>query len=145
MIVSVKGAELYYSTRGQGPTCIVLSSIGTRPYEQQMPAALSDRLRLVYVDPRGAGRSTGEPADLTFDVLADDLEAIRADLGVPRVALGRHDYTVPYVLWESVAPTLPGATVQVFEQSGHQPFFEEPDRFAASLTRWMSDISPRGS
>lgn len=274
MILSTKGAELYYSTRGHGPTCVVLSCIGTKPYEYQLPpAALTDRLRLVYVDLRGSGRSTGEPTDLTFDVLAEDLEAIRVELGVERVAVlghsilgalaieysrrcpesvshailvgtpprgdmallstkatsffeedasderkqlqranlaklppgassiqvilaqtpmrffdarfdpvplfaeaevklpflahlmgtlapawditvessslrspifiahGRHDYTVPYVLWESVAPTLPRATLQIFEQSGHQPFFEEPDRFASSLATWMSNHS----
>jgi len=90
MTVSVKGAELYYSTRGHGPACLVLSAIGTTPYERLTPSQLSDRLRLVYVDLRGGGRSTGEPAGLTFDVLADDLEAIRADLGVERVAVLGH-------------------------------------------------------
>ena len=70
MTVSVTGAELFYSTRGNGPTCLVLSAIGTRPYERQTPPELSDRLRLVYVDLRGGGRSTGEPSDLTFDALA---------------------------------------------------------------------------
>lgn len=53
------------------------------------------------------------------------------------LALGRHDHTVPYVLWESVAATLPRATVQIFERSGHQPFFEEPELFTAALERWM--------
>jgi pimeloyl-ACP methyl ester carboxylesterase len=28
--------------------------------------------------------------------------------------------------------------VQIFEQSGHQPFFEEPDRFAETLSNWMA-------
>ena len=42
------------------------------------------------------------------------------------IALGRYDYTVPYVLWEGIAKALPSATLQIFEQSGHQPFFEEP-------------------
>jgi proline iminopeptidase len=84
MIVSVNGAELFYSTRGNGPSCLVLSGIGTKPYEQMTPSQLSDRFRLVYVDLRGSGQSTGEPADLTFDVLAEDLEAIRTDLGVER-------------------------------------------------------------
>lgn len=70
MIVPVKGAELFYSSRGSGPVCLVLSAIGTRPYEAQTPPQLSDRLRLVYVDLRGSGRSEGEPTDLTFDVLA---------------------------------------------------------------------------
>jgi proline iminopeptidase len=270
MIVSVKGAELFYSTRGSGPVCLVLSSIGTKPYERMMPAHLSDRMKLVFVDLRGGGKSTGDPGDLTFDVLADDLEAIRNDLGVERVAvighsilgvlaieyarrrpasvshviaagtpprgdmaslaatttefferdaseerkrtlrenmaalpagapfgrvflaqtpmrffdarldaaplfaeaemkpamlshllgdltrawdvsadadslrapiflaLGRHDYVVPYILWEGVAEKLPNATVQIFERSGHHPFFEEPERFAATVTEWMA-------
>jgi proline iminopeptidase len=90
MTVSVKGADLFYSTRGNGPPCLVLSCIGTKPYERLTPPLLSDRLRLVYVDLRGSGRSTGEPSDLTFDVLADDLEAIRADLGVERIAVLGH-------------------------------------------------------
>ena len=269
MTVSVKGAELFYSTRGNGSACLILSGIGTKPYERQTPPQLSDRLKLVYVDLRGSGRSTGEPTDLTFDVLAADLEAVRLDLGVERIAVlghsilgmlaieygrrcpasvshaiavgtppsgdlarlsaqaaaffeedasedrkrvlrdnlaklpsgasvmqtvlaqtpmrffdarfdaaplfaeavrrpallghimgtlapawdvtvgssslrvpifiahGRYDYTVPYVLWEGIAAKLPSATLQVFEQSGHQPFFEEPDRFAVALTDWM--------
>jgi proline iminopeptidase len=273
MILSTKGAELHYTTRGHGPTCLVLSSIGTKPYECLLPASLTERLRLVYVDLRGSGRSTGEPTDLTFDVLAEDLEAIRVELGVERVAVlghsilgalaieysrrcpesishviavgtpprgdmallstkataffeedaseerkqvlrdsmaklppgappgqvilaqtalrffdarfdpaplfagaeiklpvfahlmgtlapawditvgssslrvpifiahGRYDYVVPYVLWDGIAPTLPRATLQIFEQSGHQPFFEEPDRFASSLATWMSNNS----
>ena len=90
MNVSVQGAELYYSTRGNGPACLVLSGIGTEPYERQTPPQLSDRLRLVYVDLRGCGRSTGEITDLTFDVLAGDLEAIRTDLGVERIAVLGH-------------------------------------------------------
>lgn len=90
MIVSASGADLFYATRGQGPTCLVLSSIGTAPYELMMPRQLSDRLRLVFVDLRGGGRSTGDAGALTFDMLADDLEAIRLDLGLERVAVLGH-------------------------------------------------------
>lgn len=268
--VSVDGAELYYTTRGNGPACLVLSSIGTKPYEIQMPSRLSDRLQLVFVDLRGSGRSTGEPTDLTFDVLAGDLEAVRADLGVERVivlghsvlgilamehgrrcpssvshvitvgtppfadmarmsaraasffeedaseerkqvlrenlaglpanasmgqfmfaqtpmrffdpridavplfaeasakpeliahllgamtsgwdvtagasslrapvflAHGRHDYVVPYVLWDGIPDRLPDATFRLFERSGHQPFFEEPEEFTSALLDWVS-------
>ncbi len=270
MIVSVKGAELFYSTRGRGPVCLVLCSIGTKPFERLMPAQLSDRMQLVFIDLRGSGRSTGEPRDLTFDVLADDLEAIRADLGVARVAVlghsilgvlaieyarrspasvshvitagvpprgdmkklaekateffaedasedrkrtlrenlvalsahapfssvflahtpmrffdaqtdaaslfadaeakpeminyltgdlthgwdirvdaeslqvpiflaqGRYDYVVPYTLWDGIVEEIPGATLEIFERSGHQPFFEEPKRFAEVVTEWMA-------
>lgn len=270
MIVSVRGAELFYSTRGSGPVCLVLCSIGTKPFERMMPEQLSDRMKLVFVDLRGGGKSSGEPADMTFDVLAEDLEAIREDLGVERVAVmghsilgvlaieygrrctasvshvitagtppkgdmawlaekaasffeqdaseerkrilrenlaalpvgapfsrvflaqtptrffdarldaaplfaeaetkpamiihllgdltrawdvtvgadslrmpiflahGRHDYVVPYILWDGVAEKLPNTTLQIFERSGHHPFFEEPDHFVEAVVDWMA-------
>jgi proline iminopeptidase len=268
--VSVEGAELHCSTRGTGPVCLFLTGIGTAPYEAQTPPALTDRFRLVYVDLRGSGRSTGEGTDLTFDVLGADLEAVRRDLGLERMAVighstlgllaieygrrcpdsvshviavgtppigdmaqvaargaaffeedasqdrkevlrdnlarlppdaslmqsllaqtplrffdprfdagplfaeavprpqllrhvmgtlaptwhvtdgssslrvpifiaqGRYDYVVPYGLWDGIVAQLPTATFCLFEKSGHQPFFEEPDRFAANLVDWMT-------
>ena len=271
MIVAVDGAELHCSTRGTGPACLVLTNLGTQPLERMMPPRLSDRHTLVFVDLRGSGRSTGEPADLTFDRLAEDLEAVRTHLGFERVAvlgysilgalaieygrrrpasvshviavgtpprgdmawlaersaaffeqhasddrkqilrdnmarlppgtppsqaifaqtpmrffdarfeaaplfadavfkprffehllgpltagwdvtagadalrvplliaLGRHDYTVPHSVWEGIVETLPDATMQIFERSGHQPFFEEPDRFATVVGDWMRE------
>ena len=269
MIVSAQGAELFCATRGQGPTCLVLCHLGTRPYEIQMPASLSERLELVFVDLRGSGRSSGEVADLSFDVLAEDLEAVRVALGRERIAVlghsvlgvlaiehgrrcpgsvshvitvgtppsgdmarlaaasqaffeadasearkellrenmaslsegaspaqamyaqtplrffdprfdaaplfagadvrpqvfqhllgaltsswdvtadastlrvpiflaqGRYDYIVPYTLWNGIPETLPDATLRLFERSGHQPFVEEPEGFAAAVTGWM--------
>jgi len=269
--VSVNGAELYYSAQGSGPTCLVLTAIGTEPYRRLMPPPLTTHLKLVYIDLRGGGRSTGDPSDLTFDVLATDLEAIRRELGAERVAvlghsilgmlaieygrrfpasvshvivvgtppsgdmaslatesaaffeehasadrkqllrdnlsklpegasmgesmlaqtpmrfydarfdaaplfadadvkpallkhimgtltpgwsvtaeprslhvpifiaLGRYDFTVPYVLWDGIPDGLPDATLRIFEESGHQPFFEEPEVFADALSKWMAD------
>ena len=271
MIVSAQGAELFCATRGEGPACLVLCHLGTRPYEIQMPASLSERLELVFVDLRGSGRSSGDVADLSFDVLAADLEAVRVALGRERIAVlghsilgilaiehgrrcpgsvshviavgtppkgdmarlaaastaffeadatddrkrllrenmaglppgaspaqamyaqtpmrffdphfdaaplfagadarpqvlqhllgaltsrwdvtadastlgvpiflaqGRYDYVVPYMLWNGIPETLPDATLCLFERSGHQPFVEEPEGFAAAITDWMSD------
>jgi proline iminopeptidase len=269
MIARANGAELFYTTRGRGPTCLVPSTIGTEPYERQFPAALDDRVRLVFVDVRGAGRSTGALADLTFDALADDLEVVRAAVGAERVAVlghsalgalaleyacrrptsvahlvlvggattgdmnelqarsrayfeehasperkqrlrenlarlppgappgaavlaqtpmrfhdvgydgakafegaivkpevlihllgtmlrgweaaavapalraptliahGRHDYVVPWTLWEPILPSMPTATLRLFEQSGHQPFLEEPAAFSDVLATFL--------
>jgi proline iminopeptidase len=269
MTVSVPGAEIFYTTRGRGPVCFVLCNLGTAVMERQTLPPLDDHLTLAYVDLRGSGPSTGEPASLTFDLLAADLEAVRTQLGVVRVAvlgwsilgvlaieyarrcpasvshaiavgtppkgslpwlvaessaffeahasaerqalyranlaalppgtppaqavfaqapmrffdpradmvplmagarfqpaffehllgpltqtwdvsvepaslrvpllvvLGRHDYISPHVLWEPVLPSLPTATPAIFERSGHQPFYEEPERFAAVVSDWM--------
>jgi proline iminopeptidase len=90
MVVHAAGADLNVVTRGRGPACLVLSSIGTKPYELQMPHALDEHLTLAFVDVRGSGRSSGDAAALTFDVLADDLEAVRRALGVPRAIVLGH-------------------------------------------------------
>jgi proline iminopeptidase len=269
MTVAVGGAELQVVVRGNGPVCLVLCNLGTALVERQILPPFENHLTLVYVDLRGSGQSTGEPGSLTFDALAEDLEAVRRHLGVERVAvfgwsilgalaieyarrrpetvshviavgtppkgsipwlvaessaffevhapaerkeiyranlaalppgtpptqavfaqaplrffdprtdmvpllagaqfvpaffehllgpltqtwdvsadpdslrvpllvaLGRHDYVTPHVLWEPVAPVLPTATVAIFERSGHQPFYEEPERFADVVTGWM--------
>jgi proline iminopeptidase len=61
-----------------------------------------------------------------------------ASLRVPIfIAHGRYDYTVPSALWDGAIATLPNATLEVFDRSGHHPFFEEPERFAATLMDWM--------
>jgi proline iminopeptidase len=270
MIVSVNGAQLFYSTRGTGVPCIVPCLLGTKPYERMTPPPLTDHFQFVYVDLRGGGQSTGNPADLTFDVLASDLEAVRAHLGVAHVAVlgysivgvlaieygrrcpgsvshviaagtpptgdlaqmvaagtaffeadgseerkailkenyaklppgtpptlavfaqtpmrffdprfdavslfveadfkpllfqhvvgpltaswsvtadresltvpiliahGRYDYAVPYTMWNGIIDTLPDATMHIFEKSGHQTFFEEPERFAQVALAWMA-------
>ena len=90
MLVSVKDAVLFYTTRGRGPSCLVPSVVGTKPNEYQMPQRLSEHLQLVFVDLRGSGRSTGTPADFALDRVAEDLEAVRLDLGVPQVAVIGH-------------------------------------------------------
>lgn len=269
MVVSVNGAELFYSTRGTGTPCIVPCILGTKVYERLTPPPLTDLFQFIYVDVRGGGKSTGNPSDLTFDVLADDLEAVRRAVGVERVAVlgysilgvlaieysrrcpgrvshviaagtpptgdmqqmvkagtaffeadgseerkailkenyaklppgtppeaavfaqtpmrffdprfnafplfaeaefnpqlfervlgltsiwdvraageqlrvpiliahGRYDYVVPYTMWTGITETLPDATLHLFDRSGHQTFFEEPERFAEVARAWMA-------
>ena len=59
------------------------------------------------------------------------------------VAHGKHDYVVPHTMWEGVLPQLPTASFQLFDRSGHQPFFEEPQRFGQVVTEWMGQ-APAG-
>ena len=267
--VSTGGAEIHCTVRGSGPPCLVMSSMGTPPYQRQLPAALDRLLTVVIVDLRGSGQSTGNPTDLTFDRVAEDLEAVRCALGADRVivlghsilgalaieygrrqpqsvshvigagtppsgdmagltgrqqayfaanasperkqalqenlaalppqprpeqflfaqtpmrffdpridpaplfegatanpqvlahlmgalvsgwsavdaanplrvplllAHGLHDYIVPWTEWEPVLPQLPTANLRLFERSGHQPFFEEPEQFVSVVAEWL--------
>jgi proline iminopeptidase len=241
--------------------------MGTKPFELQLSSPLTDQFQFVFMDLRGSGQSTGNFTDLTFGLLAEDLEAVRLDVGAERVAIlghsilgvlaieygrrrpesvshvitagtppkgdmqwgaaksqeffaadaseerkeilrenlarvpqgqtnilaytpmrffdarfnmapllaeaafnpavfahllgplthawdvtagsdslrvpiflahGRYDYVVPYTLWDGIPETLPDATFRLFERSGHQPFFEEPEAFGAAVTEWMA-------
>lgn len=51
-------------------------------------AALRDTAQLVYVDHRGCGRSAqGDPATYTLDNNIDDLDALRAHLGLEKISI----------------------------------------------------------
>jgi proline iminopeptidase len=70
-----------------------------------------------------------------------DVRSASESLCVPLlIAHGRYDYTVPYVLWEGVAETLPHTTMRLFNRSGHQPFLEEPDEFGTVVEDWMASV-----
>ena len=70
---------------------------------------------------------TDDPGSLTVPVL---------------LTHGRSDYVVPHALWDGIPETLPDATFHLFEASGHQPFFEEPARFTAVVTKWRQRAAP---
>jgi proline iminopeptidase len=97
MKISVPGAELHTVTAApprkpdlsERTVCLVLCNLGTQPLQLQL-AALAEQLPLVFVDLRGSGQSTGIASELDFDVLAQDLDAVRDQLGVARVALLGH-------------------------------------------------------
>ena len=90
MRVSTDRAEIHYTTRGTGTPCIVLSAIGTAPYEEQLAPALANHFTLVFVDLRGGGTSTGDARELTLEQLGRDLEAVRHHLNIDRVAVLGH-------------------------------------------------------
>jgi len=72
---------LDYTERGRGPVCVVLSGIGTRPYERQMPAQLDEHFHMVFVALRG------QPS---FAEVAGELEQLCLHLGADRVAVLGH-------------------------------------------------------
>jgi proline iminopeptidase len=54
------------------------------------------------------------------------------------LALGRYDFLIaPPSSWEPVRPMFRDLTVQVFEESGHTPQYEEAELFDSELLAWM--------
>jgi proline iminopeptidase len=134
LTVPSEGAELAVSVRGAGPLCLVMSSIGSAPYQRQLPAALDSHLTLAFVDLRGTGRSTGAITDLTFDRAAQDLDAVRAALGAERAVVFGHSVLgavaieagrrLPRTLTQVVAVGAPADGDMVALQGRQRAFFE---------------------
>jgi proline iminopeptidase len=94
--VDAHGVLIYYKTIGQGDPLVILhggpgaSHDGFLPY--LLPLARSNRL--VFIDERGSGRSE-KLEDLkgyTVDNMVEDVEAVRAALGLGRIALLGHSF-----------------------------------------------------
>ncbi|WP_342439900.1 alpha/beta hydrolase [Paenibacillus sp. FSL L8-0436] len=55
------------------------------------------------------------------------------------IGLGRYDYLVgPVSLWETIDETYPHVKKVIFEHSGHNPMFEQPELFNQILIEWMT-------
>jgi proline iminopeptidase len=95
--IAINGTMLWYTEAGapDGPVCLVLHGglgIDTTLYRETF-TALEDRVRLLYVDQRGNGRSARPPAEtITIEQLADDAAALVRELGHERVAVLGHSY-----------------------------------------------------
>lgn len=90
MFVKVGELDIFYTTAGTGPACLVPSLAGTPIYERTFTPALQDVLQLIYVELRGNRTATGDLAALRFDAVVDDLEGVRRALGLGPVAVLGH-------------------------------------------------------
>lgn len=67
-----------------------------------------------------------------------DLRPRLAEVRAPTlVCVGRRDGQTPVALSQELARTIPDARLVIFEQSGHYPFNEQPERFAAEVEPFL--------
>ena len=53
------------------------------------------------------------------------------------VVVGRHDWRTPVSASEDIARRIPNAELVVFEESGHSPQLEEPEKFQAVVRDFL--------
>jgi proline iminopeptidase len=91
----VNGTELFHLEAGKGLPCLVMHGglgVDHSQFREGLDP-LGDLLRLVYYDHRGNGRSGRPPIEtLTLAQLAADADALRAHLGLEKVAVLGHSY-----------------------------------------------------
>lgn len=97
--VNNNGVNIWYKVEGADtsdatPLIIIHGGPGAtaRPFEKTIGPELSKNRKVVYMDYRGAGRSERpkDPDQYSFDILSDDIEALRKHLGINKWALFGH-------------------------------------------------------
>ncbi|MFC7625589.1 alpha/beta fold hydrolase [Microlunatus sp. GCM10028923] len=69
---------------------------------------------------------------------AYDLTGRLAEIGCPTlVVVGRHDWRTPVPASQAIADGIDGAELVIFEESGHSPQLEEPERFQAVVRDFL--------
>jgi proline-specific peptidase len=90
---SYDGTDLGYQIRGEGPPLVCLPGGPGRAAEYLADLGGLDKSRqLILLDPRGVGLSAdpADPATFRVDRLVNDVEALRAQLGLDRMDLLGH-------------------------------------------------------
>lgn len=76
-----------------------------------------------------------------FDQTMRDYRPFLPRLTVPSlVVMGRDEKLVPIAAGEHLARRLPDARLLIFDESGHCPFLEEPDRFNEEIHRFIRSL-----
>jgi proline iminopeptidase len=111
-------------------------------------ASVKEYLSMLFVSPRKRDEFLAAANQLHFnravndalnaDLARIDMEPMLARLKMPVLVLtGRFDANVaPSTAWR-IHKAIAGSRFEVFEQSGHLPFFEEPEAFARSVERFL--------
>lgn len=135
MRATVNGVELQYEVMGSGTPMFVVGLLESVLYQRMLPGSLADDFQLIYVELRGSGRSGGDPSTLSFEDAAADLDALRAELGLERVAVFGHaihglfatQYALRYpsktshLVMASTPAMIPDDTVQEFWRTDASP------------------------
>ncbi len=78
---------------------------------------------------------------IIFDQTMQDYRDVLSQVTVPAlVCTGRDEKLVPVEAEEWVVEQMPDARLVVFEESGHCPFIEEPDRFNQVIADWIGSL-----
>jgi len=73
---------------------MIPSLAGTPIYERTLSVNLRRHLKLIFVEPRGSRSEIGDAAALTLDRVVDDLDQLRAELDLERIAVLGHSVNV---------------------------------------------------
>jgi pimeloyl-ACP methyl ester carboxylesterase len=87
--IDVNGAALYYEERGDAaPLVLIHGGLASSSQWASVASELAGSFRVITPDSRGHGRSTNPGAELSYGLMADDVAALVAALGLERPLVG---------------------------------------------------------
>lgn len=95
-VTTSDNVKLYVKVSGKGPVCIYVHGgpgAWSKSFENMKGNRLEKKLRMVYYDQRGCGRSAvATDKNYSLDRMVDDIEDIRRSLGEEKVYLLSHSF-----------------------------------------------------
>lgn len=143
------GAVLSVAVSGAGDSLVLChGGPGLWDYLEPLAALLDETVQVVRYDQRGCGRSSGRAGPFTIEQFVDDLEQLRAALGVTRWWVGGHSWGAQLALHYGLAH--PSRTKGVLYLSGtgigagyREPYRAERElRLGLQFDRWR-ELSER--
>ena len=87
--IEANGAALYYEEHGDGaPLILIHGGLSSGSQWEPVVPELADGFRVITPDSRGHGRSTNPAGELSYALIADDIAALIAALGLQRPVVG---------------------------------------------------------
>jgi proline iminopeptidase len=94
--VDANGAMTYYWVIGHGTPLVIVHGGPGASHDYFLPylLPLARHNKVVFIDSRGSGKSSKmvDPKEYTVENMADDVEAVRAALGLGKISLLGHSY-----------------------------------------------------
>src|SRR5579862_5221535 len=94
--VDAHGVLIYYMEVGQGKPLMILHGGPGASHDYFLPylLPLARHNKLIFIDERGSGRSEKleDPKGYTVENMVEDVEAVRTELGLGKIALLGHSY-----------------------------------------------------
>jgi proline iminopeptidase len=143
------GPEVLHNVHQRGATPEVIEALGAQPRNDEEMARIWHTILPLYFHRYDAG-----VADLFRETHYSATAMVRgaqllphynltlrlSELHVPALILvGRHDFITPPRQAERLQASLSRAHLVTFDQSGHYPWVEEPDKFFAVVRGWLAE------
>lgn len=126
-VVQVNGVGIYVERHGDGPDVVMLhGAMGFLEWFYNQIPALARAHRVIGLDSRGQGRSSGGQGTLSYDVFAVDVAAVLDQLGVRNAAfVGWSDGGIVAMKLAMVRPDLVGRLVLIGANFNPEGLFDE--------------------